>query len=113
MFGNKITIRHYDTDEQRYIDGPTVHVRDVGKSVQRPEAAAELLADMVNGGGFSRGGGRRVGRALHEAHNSIQSMIVGFLIGILEGLAENDYLDQRNVAAIQFARRVAHFAERF
>ncbi len=115
MYGNKITIRQYNTDEQRHIDGPTVYVCDVAASIRRPEAAAELLADMVNGGGFTRGSGRRVGRALHEAHNSIHHMIISFLIGILEGLAEipNHHLDPRNTAAIELAHTIAHSAKHF
>jgi len=83
-----------------------VQAREVGQNLTIG-AAAEILSTMVNGGGFSRADGRKVGQTLNTAHRTIQSCVIGFLTGIFEGMAENQFTDPRNASAVGMARKIA------
>ncbi len=106
IFGNTVVLKKHYVQPDQPEEGVQIRVSDIGRNVNRPYKIAELLVNMVNGGGCGRQSGRRTGVALHKAHRAIQMVVVNFLIGILEGLSENTGTDARNAAAIAAAGRM-------
>ena len=102
----EIKLQKYDYEKKETVNLGTVSSYILGKCISDEELAS-LLETHLND--FSKGfeSGKAVGEELCEIHRTLQRTAVLWAIGVICGLADQQYTDPRNNAAITAAKQIA------
>lgn len=101
----KVTLTEYDYDLKETVTIVETDTHTIANSLTA-ETMAELLSDYVNNGAKDIRDGERIGDALTHTHRTLQRLIICWTIGILKELGDQEYIDARNEAAIETARKI-------
>lgn len=102
---NTIQLRDLNCDGGSKMTGETISTHAIARALSIDNFAL-LLDQFLNLSGKGMVEGREVGLRLRASHRTIQRLTIAFTLGVISGLAEQEFFDERNQAAIQTAQKI-------